>query len=424
MKASEDAATLPGGAAYETGASKYLLTLRYNPLLPATLPVIAPSDIHTMKPSPWSKDILEDMVCTHLKARLHDVADDPRIAVALSGGIDSTLVLGMLRKHFPNSRIVALSVRFDDSYDETDQAARTSKAMDVEHVIIDVDNYMKEAPAAIHAASLPMWDLHWYHIAKHASINKADVLISGDGGDELFGGYTFRYKGFLAEYEKNAKKRADSPEARARAYLNNHSRDHVPDQKEIFGPRMGFGWDDIMGVLLPHFDNGLSPLEQVFLADYNGKLLYNFAHVNDAMSRHFGIKSVAPLLSEDVIRYAMGMPAEEKYDAASNAGKLPLRSMLRSMKIAHLALDSKVGFSPNTLSYWKSHGYDMCSKYLKADDARTIADGWICKEWVLRNLACDIKDVRCVNKFLGLLAFEVWYRMFITRDLDPSTKLR
>lgn len=424
MKPSEDTTTLPGGAAYEPGASKYLLTLRYNPLLPATLPVITAREMGTMKPAPQSTDAIESMVSAHLKAGLQDVSDDPYIAVALSGGIDSTLVLGMLRKYFPSSRVIALSVRFEDSYDETDQAARTSKAMDVEHVIVDVDNYMEEIPAAIHATSLPMWDLHWYHIAKHASINKADVIISGDGGDELFGGYTFRYKGFLAECEENEKRHTDSPETRARAYLNNHSRDHVPDQEEIFGPRMKFRWGDIMGVLLPHFDNGLRPLEQVFLADYNGKLLYNFAHVNGAMSRHFGIKSVSPLLSEDVIRYAMGMPAEEKYDAATNAGKLPLRSLLRSMKIGHLALDSKVGFSPNTLSYWKSHGYDMCSKYLATDDARTIADGWICKEWVRGNLACDIKDVRYVNKFLGLLAFEVWYRIFITHDLDPGTRLR
>ena len=32
-------------------------------------------------------------------------------------------------------------------------------------------------------------------------------------------------------------------------------------------------------------------------------------------------------------------------------------------------------------------------------------------------------DVRHVNKFLGLLALEIWYRLFITNDLDSNTKL-
>ena len=32
-------------------------------------------------------------------------------------------------------------------------------------------------------------------------------------------------------------------------------------------------------------------------------------------------------------------------------------------------------------------------------------------------------NVRYVNKFLGLLAFEIWYRIFITKEMNPETKL-
>ena len=41
-----------------------------------------------------------------------------------------------------------------------------------------------------------------------------------------------------------------------------------------------FSWESIYGSLVTYFDNPLSPIAQVFLADYNGKLLYNFNPIN------------------------------------------------------------------------------------------------------------------------------------------------
>lgn len=407
---------LPKDATYDPAAARYILTLRYNPLLEPALQAVGPPDMRPARsPLQSSLGAIESLAVEALDGMLHDMPD-ARVAVSLSGGVDSTLVLGLLRRHFPDLNVRAISVRFVDGYDETEAAARTAEHVGVNHTIVDVDNYVREMPAAVSAAALPMWDLHWYHVARQAAVESADILISGDGGDELFGGYTFRYEGFLAECGG-----LSSPEHRARAYLRNHRRDYVPDQANVFGPRMKFSWDDIWRVLSPHFDNRLEPLEQVFLADYNGKLLYNFAHVSSAMSRRFGIPTASPLLSSGMILYAMGVRADEKYDAKSGVGKLPLRALLRAMNLDHLVSDSKAGFSPDTVSYWRRHGYDACAAYL--EDARTIHDGWINGEWILRNLSRNIQDVRYVNKFLGLLAFEVWYRIFITGDLGHEASI-
>ena len=47
------------------------------------------------------------------------------------------------------------------------------------------------------------------------------------------------------------------------------------------------------------------------------------------------------------------------------------------------------------------------------------------ENWIKKHLKkLDEKpDVRYVNKFLGLLAFEIWYRIFITKEMNPETKL-
>ena len=59
------------------------------------------------------------------------------------------------------------------------------------------------------------------------------------------------------------------------------------------------------------------------------------------------------------------------------------------------------------------------------DNARIVKDKWINGDWIKESLKkLDEKpDVRYVNKFLGLLAFEIWYRIFVTKEMNPETKL-
>jgi asparagine synthase (glutamine-hydrolysing) len=56
-------------------------------------------------------------------------------------------------------------------------------------------------------------------------------------------------------------------------------------------------------------------------------------------------------------------------------------------------------------------------------DSQAAKDGWINKDWINRYVRQDDLDVRYVNKFLGLLAFEVWYRLFITKEMSANTTL-
>ena len=183
---------------------------------------------------------------------------------------------------------------------------------------------------------------------------------------------------------------------------------------------MNFSWERIHEKLITYFDNSLSLLQQVFLADYNGKLLYNFSPINSLIHQHFSVKSVTPLLSQQMIQYATHLNTNLKYDERNNIGKLPLRKLLVNYIDHDLLTQTKQGFSVNTTNLWQSHGYKLCKLYL--DNARIVDDGWINQEWIENHLKNEL-DVNYINKFLGLLAFEIWYRIFVTFEMDSNTLL-
>ena len=85
-----------------------------------------------------------------------------------------------------------------------------------------------------------------------------------------------------------------------------------------------------------------------------------------------------------------------------------------------LVLNTKQGFSVNTLNLWKSHAQKLCKDYLS--DSRVVKDGWINESWIENHLKSEL-DVKYVNKFLGLLSFEIWYRIFVTSEMDSKTLL-
>ena len=251
-------------------------------------------------------------------------------------------------------------------------------------------------------------------VKKSQSLSK--YLASGDGGDELFGGYTFRYEKFLSLTTHSS-----TPREKVKAYLQCHERDRVIDQEDLFDAKAEFTWNAIYNTLLPYFDNSLPSLEQVFLADYNGKLLYNFNPVNTRILNHFGVEGISPLLSDNITSFATNIPNIQKYDRVKNLGKLPLRELLKRYNAISFISDQKLGFNVDTKNLWDSYGKSLCTEYLL--DSSIVNDGWINKKWITNHINRDDLDVRYVNKFLGLLAFEIWYRLFVKRDLNPNTRL-
>ena len=384
-----------------------VLTLRYDLTQKIILPKITTRNFHNSTPSITKVENIIEKSLTKTKPN--------KIAIALSGGVDSTLALHFLKKSFPDSKINAISIKFSDSVDESKLAAKIAEHFDVDQHIVSVDNYLKELPKAISIVKMPFWDLHWYYVAKKAQ-TMAKHIATGDGGDELFGGYVFRYKKFLSLVTRKS-----SPLQKVKAYLQCHERDSVVDQEDLFGKKSAFSWKKIHDKLLPYFDNSLSLIDQVFLADYNGKLLYNFSLVNKRINDNFKLTGITPLLSRELISYTMGVSSKYKYDKRNNLGKLLLRKILAKHNLDSLVSNQKLGFSVNTTNLWSSYGKKIFQYYFS--NARTVRDGWINQDWIDKHVQSKNPDVRYVNKFLGLLAFEIWYRLFITKEIKSNTLL-
>ena len=341
-----------------------------------------------------------------------------KIGISLSSGVDSTLVLALLRKEFPSIEIESLSIKFSQSTDETNASKKISEKFDTNHHVLEIDNFLEELPQAINIVKQPFWDLHWYYLVKKMK-ELTPIFLSGDGGDELFGGYTFRYKKFLDQIKHHDEKL--SVEEKIILYLNCHERDWVPDQELIFGDECKFNWEEIYNILRPHFNNSLSNLNQVLLADYNGKLLHNMQPLYSLIHKHFGVTNITPIQNNETIKLSCKLTASKKYLYSTNTGKIPLVDLIEKYGLTNLISQKKQGFSVNTVNMWNSYGRQIAEYYL--DDARIVKNNYINKDWISKYIKNPEIDVRVVNKLLGLLAFEIWYRIFITKEMDSNEKL-
>ena len=400
-------------AILESSSLVNILTLRYDPSINPNLPKKTWKDFESSNEIP-NILFIEKQIEQEIKEKINSLKSK-KLSIALSGGVDSTLVLALLRKSYPDIDIDAISIKFANSVDETPMASKIAEKFDANHHVVYLENYLSELPKAISQIKLPFWDLHWYYVAKKSKIF-SNILISGDGGDEIFSGYTFRYKKFLSLTNDNS-----SSLEKIKAYLLCHERDRVPDQEFLFGEKSNFSWNSIYQILLPYFDNPLPRLEQVFLADYNGKLLYNFNPINSRIVNNFKIKVVTPLLTKKLISYGLKISTKFKYDQSSNIGKLPLRELLVKNKIDKLISKEKLGFNVNTINLWNLHGHKLCKEFLT--ESRIAKDKWINDEWIQKYIDQKNLNFNYVNKFMGLLAFEIWYRLFITKEMNSNEKL-
>jgi asparagine synthase (glutamine-hydrolysing) len=262
----------------------------------------------------------------------------------------------------------------------------------------------------------PRWNLYQYYFIERSK-QFSNVLFTGDGGDELFGGYTFRYNKFL-----NLLNHDHDWKQLVRYYLDCHERDWVPDQEKIFGANIRFDWSSINSLLRKYFDNDLDPLDQVFLADYHGKLIYDFVPTNEKFFNYFGVTGLSPILDHKIIDMSFKIPPSAKFNSKTNMGKIPLRTILSNLNGSNIS-DTKIGFGMDLKKLWSSNGKEIVTSTLSY--ASIFRDKVISHEFYDRSIKKidETYDVRYISKMLQLLSLEIWYKMFITFEVSSNYSL-
>ena len=133
-----------------------------------------------------ARDALEDSVAAHL------VSDVP-VGLFLSGGVDSSAILALASRAEMQGDMAAFSVAVDDAaFDEAGVAAATAADFGVPHHVLRLDALGAEATLAdfMDAMDVPSVDgFNTWTVSRLARSHGFKVVLSGLGGDELFGGY-------------------------------------------------------------------------------------------------------------------------------------------------------------------------------------------------------------------------------------------
>jgi asparagine synthase (glutamine-hydrolysing) len=140
----------------------------------------------------FEQAVAEIRECLGYAVNSHLVSDVP-VGVFLSGGVDSSL-LALLASQYAKSPITLLTVAFaEQEFSELPYARQIARALPHHHevVMLTAEQLRESLSAALSAMDQPTVDgINTYVISRVGASLGLKVLLSGVGGDELFGGYT------------------------------------------------------------------------------------------------------------------------------------------------------------------------------------------------------------------------------------------
>ena len=379
-----------------------------------------------------------------VSVRLRLAADVP-LGALLSGGTDSSTVVAFMAGASPK-RIKTFTIGFRNAdFNETQYARVVSKAFDTEHheLLLEPD-VIGTLDALTSSLEEPFGDssmLPTYFLCQLAR-KEVTVVLSGDGGDELFGGYD-RYRvhfqravfDLAPRFAQNLYRHYLFPRLPQRMpgrrlsynaslpwklrYVDNLS--FVPaferETSLISAEFKALTRDagDPQDLMLQHFNDTLArdSLSQLLYVDIKTYLAADILTYVDRMSMATSLEVRTPLLDHDLVEWVTGLPSQWKIRGRKQ--KYILKKLAERVGVPSAALyRPKQGFSLPLVHWTRNELKDFIITVLT--EARTLQRGYFEKRGIEQLLQDHFAGHRnYTGRIWRLLVFELWHRNFLER---------
>ncbi|BAH49113.1 asparagine synthase (glutamine-hydrolyzing) [Rhodococcus opacus] len=379
-------------------------------------------------------EALEDSVAKHMRA-------DVTVGSFLSGGIDSTAIAALAMRHNPN--LITFTTGFErEGYSEVDVAAESAEAIGAKHVV-------KVVSPAEFAAAIP--EIVWYlddpvadpalvplwFVAKEAR-KHVKVVLSGEGADELFGGYTiYREPISLKPFEylpKGLRRAAGKlseriPEGtRGKSLLNRGS---LTLEERYYGNARSFNDAQLRAVLRDfrpewtHRDvtdpiyaqsQGWDPVARMQHLDLFTWLRGDILVKADKMTMANSLELRVPFLDPEVFKVASQVPLDQKITKSTT--KYALRQALEGIVPGHVLHRAKLGF-PVPLRHWLrgTELFDWAHEQIAASGTDHLLDKAAISK-MLNDHRDGVSDHS--RRLWTVLIFMVWHGIFVENRIVPE----
>lgn len=364
---------------------------------------------------------------TSVKRRVE--ASDLPVGCFLSGGLDSGIVTALASKYA--SKLHTFTFSFDGMWDETDAAALVAKKYETVHTSIRLhyDSLPNDIGKILLPYGQPFADdsaIPSYYIAREAK-EFVTVVLNGDGGDEIFGGYRryvpSQWPGLIRSSLRMASAILPSLPAPSSkmSYYNYAYRllrmQQKVDYKRYLAATTDLLWEKDWG-LKNEMDMswlqeimqepGLSPLQRVRLLDYNGLLPEVLLPKIDIATMQHSLESRTVFLAPEVLSASAAMPDDLLVSGPET--KRILRKLASKLLPASIATAPKRGFEPPLDHIVDIELGDMIRDYLLQTSCsmKDLLSQQVISE--IFNRKAKMSPDRRSRILYAMFALEFWYR--------------
>lgn len=362
----------------------------------------------------------------------HHLVSDVPVGAFLSGGVDSALIVGAIRKVHPNGELKTFTIgaKGTNEFDEAREAAELLKTSHTE-IVLDPDEYFRELPRIAYHFDEPVADpsaVALYFLAREAS-KHVKVVLSGEGADELFGGYNiYREPLSLAKFDRVPKFLRKALllslklpfEVRGMNFLRRYQQklaDRYIGNAKVFSPRdaeavwRGEMYERMNLSKLYKEAQDCSDSTQMQYIDIHTWLPGDILAKADKMTMAHSLELRVPFLDKEVAAFARTIPDRLKF--MNGATKYLLRQAAKAFVPPRTQVRRKLGF-PVPLAGWLRTRTDWQDKLLAHPFITSRFEMSIVKNLIDEHVAGTKDNARKIFVFLMLAS---WYDAYFGKGI-------